>query len=106
MAAHSRYAPLETYLRESGRAEIPMTFENIEEVIGGHVTAKRSEASCVVVEQLDEQPHDAGLARRGVRVGERRHGERHTRVPKGRPGRGLVRDRTLGRRRDVSKRSR
>ena len=33
MAAHSRYAPLETYLRESGRAEIPMTFEDIEEVI-------------------------------------------------------------------------
>ena len=34
MAAHSRYAPLETYLRESGKAEIPMTFEDIEEVIG------------------------------------------------------------------------
>ena len=34
MAAHSRYAPLETHLRESGRAEIPMTFEDIEEVLG------------------------------------------------------------------------
>ena len=33
MAASSRYAPLTTHLRESGRQEIPMMFEGIERVI-------------------------------------------------------------------------
>ena len=31
---NSKYAPLESHLRDSGRAEIPMTFSEVEQVIG------------------------------------------------------------------------
>ena len=38
----SRYAPLTAYLRKSGRAEIPMTFDDIEEVIGAKLPPSAS----------------------------------------------------------------
>ena len=40
--ATSRYAPLADYLRKSGRAEIPMTFDDIEEVIGSKLPPRAS----------------------------------------------------------------
>ena len=40
--ATSRYAPLADYLRKSGRAEIPMTFDDIEEVIGSRLPPRAS----------------------------------------------------------------
>ena len=33
----SKYAPLEAYLRDSGRARMPMTFEDIERLIGARL---------------------------------------------------------------------
>ena len=38
----SRYAPLAAYLRKSGRAEIPMTFDDIERVIGSKLPPRAS----------------------------------------------------------------
>ena len=38
----SRYAPLAVYLRKSGRAEIPMTFDDIERVIGSKLPPRAS----------------------------------------------------------------
>ena len=38
----SRYAPLAVYLRKSGRAEIPMTFDDIEKVIGSKLPPRAS----------------------------------------------------------------
>ena len=38
----SRYAPLTAYLRKSGRAEIPMTFDDLEEVIGSKLPPSAS----------------------------------------------------------------
>lgn len=40
--ATSRYAPLADYLRKSGKAEIPMTFDDIEEVIGSRLPPRAS----------------------------------------------------------------
>ena len=40
--AKSRYAPLAVYLRKSGRAEIPMTFDDIERVIGSKLPPRAS----------------------------------------------------------------
>ena len=40
--ATSRYAPLADYLQKSGRAEIPMTFDDIEEVIGSKLPPRAS----------------------------------------------------------------
>ena len=38
----SRYAPLTVYLRKSGRAEIPITFDDLEEVIGSKLPPSAS----------------------------------------------------------------
>ena len=40
--AKSKYEPLKTFLSESGRAEIPMAFEEIEAIIGCKLPAKAS----------------------------------------------------------------
>ena len=62
---NSKYAPLESHLRDSGRAEIPMTFSEVEQVIGTRLPPAARKHRALWRQQPRQLGHDEGLARGG-----------------------------------------
>jgi len=61
----SKYEPLERYLREQQADEVPLTFRDIEKIIGGELPASQFSRAWWS-NQSKQQRHDERLARCGL----------------------------------------